>query len=367
MPSSFNPSPNNISGVTEISGNLFISGSVSASSYIGAGGSGETNTASNVGSGTGLFKQKSGVDLEFKTLEGSGVTINSYASVIGLTASGGGSTNPGGSDGQIQFNQNGAFAGDSGLTYDGSGSISFGSATSDLHQVTGTLAISGTQPLTVYGPRSTDSQASIISTHSSSIGPWESPISGALVVSADIGPEAGGVGNRGAAVMYIHSRQSEARLGFKNSNTLAGGEQKNQVTSAGTGGVYVGLDGTQLDIRNEIGDILLRADSNNEVLISGDGTIIGNSGSDNHVITGTLSIDPYDRDDGGVGLLYVNGDVTASNVMPQADLTYDLGSTSLQWNNIYANELIGDVEGAVRFDAINSEGATISKGQVVYI
>jgi len=37
---------------------------------------GEVNTASNVGSGDGLFKQKNGVDLEFKTLnEGPGITI----------------------------------------------------------------------------------------------------------------------------------------------------------------------------------------------------------------------------------------------------------------------------------------------------
>ena len=170
MPSSFNPSPNTISGVTQVSGNLFISGTVSASAYIGAGGSGETNTASNVGSGTGLFKQKSGVDLEFKTLEGSGVTINSYDSVIGLTASGGGgSTDPGGSDTQIQFNQNGSFAGDSGLTYDGSGSISFGSATSDIHQVTGTLTISGSQPLKVFAPQGGEGGASIVARHTTSM------------------------------------------------------------------------------------------------------------------------------------------------------------------------------------------------------
>jgi hypothetical protein len=106
--------------------------------------------------------------------------------------------------------------------------------------------------------------------------------------------------------MYIHSRQSEARLGFKNSNTIAGGEQKNQVTSAGTGGVYVGLDGNQLDVRNEIGDILLRADANNEVIISSDGTTIGNNANDFHKISGSLNISGSQT-----GLLHVRGDVTA--------------------------------------------------------
>lgn len=55
---------------------------------IGTGGSGESNTASNVGSGTGLvFKQKTGVDLEFKSLlEGTGISITNNASDITLTA-----------------------------------------------------------------------------------------------------------------------------------------------------------------------------------------------------------------------------------------------------------------------------------------
>mgnify|MGYP000160874706 CR=1 FL=1 len=42
------------------------------------GGSGEVNTASNIGTGSGIYKQKTGVDLELKTLvQGTGITITS--------------------------------------------------------------------------------------------------------------------------------------------------------------------------------------------------------------------------------------------------------------------------------------------------
>jgi len=57
------------------------------------GGSGETNTASNVGAGSDVFKQKTGVDLEFKTLiGGTNVTLTENADDITITAtsSGGG-------------------------------------------------------------------------------------------------------------------------------------------------------------------------------------------------------------------------------------------------------------------------------------
>ena len=48
-------------------GRLRVHGDIEADSYIGVG-AGETNTASNVGAGVGVFKQKTGVDLEFKSL-----------------------------------------------------------------------------------------------------------------------------------------------------------------------------------------------------------------------------------------------------------------------------------------------------------
>jgi hypothetical protein len=51
---------------------------------------GEANTASNVGSGSGVFKQKTGVDLEFKSLvAGANVSLTPTANTIVISASGG--------------------------------------------------------------------------------------------------------------------------------------------------------------------------------------------------------------------------------------------------------------------------------------
>ena len=52
---------------------------------------GEVNTASNLGTGQGVFSAKSGVNLQFKTLKaGTNVTLSSTASEITINASGGG-------------------------------------------------------------------------------------------------------------------------------------------------------------------------------------------------------------------------------------------------------------------------------------
>jgi len=64
------------------------------------------------------------------------------------------------------------------------------------------------------------------------------------------------------------------------------------------------------------------------------------------------------------GDLYVSsGDITASHIVPNADEQYSIGQEGLGYENLYAKFL----NGGISFSAINDEGATISKGQVVYI
>jgi len=82
-----------------------------------AGGSGETNTASNSGDGVGVFKVKAGVDLQFKSLvSGDNITISQDANSVRISASTSGS--PGAPTNSVQFNDASSFGGDTSLIWD---------------------------------------------------------------------------------------------------------------------------------------------------------------------------------------------------------------------------------------------------------
>lgn len=72
--------------------NIFLSSDGNTITITTSGGLGEVNTASNQGAGEGLFIQKTGVDLEFKTLvAGPNVTLTSAADTITIDSIGGSS------------------------------------------------------------------------------------------------------------------------------------------------------------------------------------------------------------------------------------------------------------------------------------
>ena len=94
--------------------------------------SGEVNTGSNVGIGQGLFFGKSGTELQFRTIIGSG-TVSLSTNVAGNQITISGLTNTvaaAGDDSQIQFNLNGVS--NSGGTLTSSSSFTFSGSTQSL-------------------------------------------------------------------------------------------------------------------------------------------------------------------------------------------------------------------------------------------
>jgi len=79
----FNPATQKISELLQILSTDFFEAPAPTG---GGGGGGEANTASNVGVGNGIFKQKSGVDLQFKSLV-AGLGLNIVQSLDELTIS----------------------------------------------------------------------------------------------------------------------------------------------------------------------------------------------------------------------------------------------------------------------------------------
>jgi len=82
----------NLTSVVKYLNGFIFSGSTTTQTESSPSGGGEANTGSNVGTGDGVFKQKTGVDLEFKTLiGGTNVTITNNADDLTIDVSGGSS------------------------------------------------------------------------------------------------------------------------------------------------------------------------------------------------------------------------------------------------------------------------------------
>ena len=137
------------------------------------GGSGESNTASNIGtSGLGFFKQKSGVDLQFKNIVGGtncslSENLTENTITVNLTST---TTSPGGPVGSIQFNSPGSqFGGNSNISWDTTnndrltviGGINSTSFTSSLSNAVGYFGTAS------YSTRSDNANNSISSSFSS--------------------------------------------------------------------------------------------------------------------------------------------------------------------------------------------------------
>lgn len=113
-------------------------------------------------------------------------------------------------------------------------------------------------------------------------------------------------------------------------------------------------------------------------LVSYNGSIGGNMGSDlvlsSHNITGTGNIDitgtitstgniisrgnitaegnvimqgNIELGNGANDNVSIGGDIT-SNIIPNADIFFDLGTTTQRWNNLFANNIFADLEGNIR-------------------
>jgi hypothetical protein len=119
-----------------LSGNLVVSGSISSSGHTTDG-----TSAINVGSGAGLFYQKVGNELQFKSIvAGDNITINNNTNSIEISSSGGGGGGtPGGSTTQIQYNDGGSFNGSSLLTFNNGTNL----ITTPDTTISGTLTLSG--------------------------------------------------------------------------------------------------------------------------------------------------------------------------------------------------------------------------------
>ena len=94
--------------------------------------------------------------------------------------------------------------------------------------------------------------------------------------------------------------------------------------------------------------------------VNGNAQIDGNLNVDGNItLGGNITIG-----DQAIDTVNIVADFT-SNLIPQADLTYDLGSTSKKWNNLYVGTVTGNVTGQVS-DISNHTTTDLTEGTRLY-
>lgn len=183
------------------------------------GGSGEVNTASNLGSGSQLFKSKVGVDLQFRSLvAGSGISLTQNANDITISASGGG-FNPASISSSLLFTANN--------TYD------VGSATNRVKGVYANIFYGSQGELLIYTDATFHQLASI---------------DGSAIIDFGTINSAGFISNGGVSSVsvYFNNALNNKAVSVKAPDTLATNWTLTLPINAGTNGYILSTNGAGL-------------------------------------------------------------------------------------------------------------------------
>jgi hypothetical protein len=151
-----------------------------------------------------------------------------------------------------------------------------------------------------------------------------------------------GSANTTSSAVYLSANNLTTGKALEVVSFSADSSSRSLVRLANTSGVATGTTVLQIDQSSSGNALSVSGDS----LFTGDITVTGNA-----TISGNLTFGDADTDS-----ISLNADVD-SHILPNTDDTYDLGSTSKQWRNLYIN-------GAANIDSLVADTADINGGTV---
>lgn len=82
---------------------------------------------------------------------------------------------------------------------------------------------------------------------------------------------------------------------------------------------------------------------------------------------GSIDVDQIDWREGITDNVTISGSLTGSHIGAISDTNYDIGTPVIRWRNVYSETFVGELDGAIGFEAKNDAGDQLNKGEVVYI